>query len=98
MNEYTESIRDKIINNEADDVSINAISLREYMLGNKEMRRFLGELASIEGSEISDISPKPYLEQLKWLGMAKHRNETLPRSVDRRGCTASGQDRRDEDW
>jgi len=71
MNEYTESIRDKIINNEADDVSINAISLREYMLGNKEMRRFLGELASIEGSEISDISPKPYLEQLKWLGMSK---------------------------
>ncbi len=69
MIHYGEDTRQKILNNEANDVQINAVSLKEYMLGNKEMRRFLNELAAIEGSEISDIAPDAYLDQLKWFGM-----------------------------
>lgn len=69
MNNYTEETREKIINNNADEIQINMISLKEYMQLNKEMRHFLGELAAIEWSEINDVSPEPYLIQLKWFGM-----------------------------
>jgi hypothetical protein len=65
---YTEDIRDKIINDDADDVLIDTVSLREYVLRNKKMRSLLGELAAICGSEISEISPENYIEQLRWLG------------------------------
>ena len=65
---YTEDIRQKIINDDADDVLIDTVSLREYVLRNKKMRSFLSELAAICGSEISEISPENYIEQLRWLG------------------------------
>ena len=65
---YTEDIRQKIIDDDADDVLIDTVSLREYVLRNKKMRSFLGELAEICGSEISEISPENSIEQLRWLG------------------------------
>lgn len=67
INEYTESIRNKIINDNAEDVNIDIISLREYMLRNKKMQEFLVRLASIEGSEITESDPDNYIPQLKWL-------------------------------
>lgn len=65
---YTEDIRVRITNDDADDVLIDGVSLHEYVLRNKKMRSFLGELAAICGSEISEISPESYIEQLRWLG------------------------------
>ena len=65
---YTEDIRQKIINDEADDVLIDNVSLKEYVLRNKKMRSFLDELSAICESEISEISPDNYVEQLRWLG------------------------------
>lgn len=67
INDYTEEIRLKIINDNAEDVNIDIISLREYMLKNKSMREFLNELASIENSEITESDPDTYINQLKWL-------------------------------
>ena len=49
-------------------VLIDTVSLGEYVLRNKKMRNFLGELAAICGAEISEISPESYIEQLRWLG------------------------------
>ena len=65
---YTEDIRQRIINDDADDVLIDSVSLQEYVLRNKKMRIFLDELAQICGSEISEINPENYIEQLQWLG------------------------------
>lgn len=65
---YTEDIRQKIINDKADDVLIDKVSLQEYVLRNKKMRAFLNEIAAICGAEISEISPDNYMEQLRWLG------------------------------
>lgn len=67
INEYAEKIREKIINDNADDVVIDLISLNEYMLRNKKMRAFIKELADIENSEISDIDPEGFIVQLQWL-------------------------------
>ncbi len=67
INSYANETREKIINDNADDVLIDMISLREYMARNHSMRAFLQELAGIEGSEITDIDPENYIIQLKWL-------------------------------
>lgn len=64
---YENDIRNQIINDTADDVIIDIISLREYMFKNKKMTNFLSRLASIENSEIDYISPEVYLNQLKYL-------------------------------
>ena len=65
---YTEDIRQRIINDDADDVLIDSVSLQEYVLRNKKMRGFLRDIAAICGAEISEISPEHYIEQLRWLG------------------------------
>lgn len=65
---YTEEIRQRIINDDADDELIDIVSLREYVLRSRKMRGFLGELAAICGSEIREISSESYVEQLQWLG------------------------------
>lgn len=65
---YGDEIRQKIADNQADQVLIDMVSLKEYMKLNKEMRGFLSELAAINKAEIQEISPESYLEQLVWLG------------------------------
>lgn len=67
VKEYTQDTRKKIIEDEAEDVLINLVSLSEYMLHNKKMRTFLQKLADIENSEITEIDPENYINQLKWL-------------------------------
>lgn len=69
LNGYIDDTREKIINDNADDVLIDMISLNEYMTRNKKMRAFLEDLASIEGSEISEVDPESYISQLRWLGI-----------------------------
>lgn len=67
MNAYTEDIRQKIINNCADDVRIDMISLSEYVKRNKKMVEFISELAAFSKAEISPTNPDSYVEQLLWL-------------------------------
>ena len=43
------------------------ISLDEYMKRNAGMLEFIEQLASIENSEISEVNPEAYIQQLKWL-------------------------------
>ncbi len=67
INNYTETTREKIIGDDAGDVNVDIISLREYMQRNKRMRKFLERLSDIEGSEITETQPDSYIPQLKWL-------------------------------
>lgn len=67
IKEYESSIREQIINDTADNVSIDIISLKEYMEKSKKMNAFLTKLASIENSEINYISPEVYIKQLNYL-------------------------------
>lgn len=67
MRYHAEISKIRIINDEADDVVIDAVSLNEYILHNKRIREFLEKLADIEGSEISDVNSESYISQLKWL-------------------------------
>ena len=69
MIEYTENIRQRIINDEADDVAINMISLKEYVLHNSKMQSLIREIANIAGAEINEIDPESYIPQLAFLGI-----------------------------
>lgn len=69
ISEYENTIRNQIINDCAEDVVIDIISLREYMIGSKKMNRFLERLASIENAEINYICPETYMKQLEYLGV-----------------------------
>ena len=68
---YTEDIRGRIITDDADDISINMISLNEYVLNNRKMRSIIREIASISGAEINEIDPESYIPQLAFLGITK---------------------------
>ena len=68
---YTESIRQRIITDEANDIAINMISLNEYVLKNRKMQSIIHEIADIAGAEISEIDPESYIPQLAFLGITK---------------------------
>ena len=68
MKQYTEETRNKIINNEADDVLIDMVSLKEYVTRNKKMQCFLSKLADISGADVDEVNPDNYVEQLQFLG------------------------------
>ena len=66
---YTEDIRKRIITDDADDVSINMISLNEYVHHNRKMQGVIREIANIAGAEINEIDPESYIPQLAYLGI-----------------------------
>ncbi|MDY6315377.1 MAG: (p)ppGpp synthetase [Clostridia bacterium] len=68
MKAYTEEIRKKIIDNKADDVHIDMISLNEYVKRNGKMQELISKIAKISNAEISEIDPESYIIQLKFLG------------------------------
>ncbi len=71
MVEYTEDIRRRIITDDADDVSINMISLNEYVLHNHKMQSLIKEIANIADAEINEIDPESYIPQLAFLEVTK---------------------------
>lgn len=67
--DYAFNIKQKIANDDAENVYLDMISLTEYMNNNKKMRQFLLRIAKIEGSEIDESNPENYIPQLKFLGI-----------------------------
>ena len=71
MQEYTEDIRQRIKTDDANEVLINTISLKEYVLHNHKMQKLINEIANIAGAEINEIDPESYIQQLNFLGVKK---------------------------
>lgn len=68
MRTYTEETRQKIIENKADDVHIDSVSLNEYVKRNTKMQAFLQEIGQMANAEIREIDAENYIMQLKFLG------------------------------
>lgn len=67
---YEADVREKIANDTADSLTIDNVSLNEYIKLNKNMIVFLNELADLcDNAEISNISAEPYIEQLAFIGV-----------------------------
>ena len=69
LNSYSDEIKRKIKDDEADEIEIDRISLEEYMKHNKSMDAFLNKISSETGAYIEYINPESYIEQLSWLGV-----------------------------
>ena len=69
INDYITETRARIMSDDAGDIPIDMVSLNEYMLHNHKMRAFLSELSAIEDSEISEVDPESYINQLAFLGI-----------------------------
>ncbi|MEG1632318.1 MAG: hypothetical protein RR423_08715 [Hydrogenoanaerobacterium sp.] len=68
MRKYTEDVKQKIAENQGDELKIDMVTLREYMNRNINMQNLLAELTGICGAEINFINPEMYITQLAWLG------------------------------
>ncbi|MEG2394813.1 MAG: hypothetical protein RSC36_07260 [Ruthenibacterium sp.] len=68
MRHYTADVKQKIAENQGDELKIDIVTLREYMDRNINMQKLLAELAGICGAEINFIDPEMYIAQLAWLG------------------------------
>ncbi len=66
---YTEDIRQRIAKDEADDIRINMISLKEYVMNNPHMQSLIEEIAGLSNAEIQEIDPESYIDQLAFLGI-----------------------------
>lgn len=69
MSDYTESVRQSIIDDTAEDVPIDTVSLNEYVRNNKRMRALLALMAADSGAQIEECDPGAYVAQLDWLGI-----------------------------
>ncbi len=66
---YTEDIRQRIAKDEADNIRINMISLKEYVMKNPRMQSLIKEIAGLSNAEIQEIDPESYIAQLAFLGI-----------------------------
>lgn len=68
--DYEADVRDKIANDTVEGITIDNVSLNEYIKLNKNMHKFMAELSAVcDNAEISNISAEPYIEQLAFLGV-----------------------------
>ncbi len=69
MNNYTENVRQKIINNTADDVKIDMVSINEYVTKNTEMKKLNQRFLDINHAELDIVNAVPYIDQLAFFGI-----------------------------
>ena len=69
--EYTETIRDKIANDDCDDVEIDGPSFKEFIKHNKSIIAFTQRLRDELALEITYIESKNPIKQLKFLNVEK---------------------------
>ncbi len=69
MSDYTNSVRTSIMEDTADDVRLDVVSLCEYVRLNKPMRELLECMAVVANAQVEEYRPTAYVEQLEWLGI-----------------------------
>ena len=66
---YKADVREKIANDCAGDMTLDLITLSEYIEQSKTMRSLLEEISSITGAVINDADVDPLLPQLAFFGL-----------------------------
>lgn len=71
VREYTNQVHLKIVNDQANDILIDSVSLDEYMSCSHKMQHFLYKLADTCSAEVFPSTAENYIEQLIWLRKEK---------------------------
>lgn len=69
IGKYEEMVQDKIRNNEADDITLDLVSLDAYVHLNKDFVALMDEITEKTGAQIEIIDPSNYLNQLAYFGV-----------------------------
>ncbi|MBQ5312393.1 MAG: hypothetical protein ILP19_10220 [Oscillospiraceae bacterium] len=69
IGDYKVQVCESITNDEADDMTLDLITLTEYMNRSRTMTALLGDIASITGAVIKEVLPEYYVERLHFLGI-----------------------------
>ena len=64
---YEHDVKEKIKNNEAGDITLDRVSLYEFVKLSKSFSRLIDDITSITGVEIRIIDPVNYLERLSFI-------------------------------
>ena len=71
VREYTNQVHLKIVNDQANDILIDSVSLDEYMTCSHKMQHFLKRLSEACSAEVFPSTAENYIEQLVWLRKEK---------------------------
>ncbi len=66
---YSAKVIDKLQRGDADDIAIDALSLKEFMKYNQDYHDLIGEISSITGASISEAPSDQFISQLCFLGI-----------------------------
>lgn len=69
LDEYKATVRENIANDRAGNMTLDLITLTEYLEQSKTMKSLLDEISSITGAAIREVSPESYLPQLAFFGL-----------------------------
>ncbi len=66
---YEKDVRDRIINDNVDDMPLDLVSLKAYLEFSPRMNELIKEIAAISGANVVHISPENYLVKLDYFGI-----------------------------
>lgn len=69
LEEYSSEIIDKLKNGDVSDISIDTLTLREFMRYNNEYISLITDIASLTGAEIKEANADQFIRQLSYLGI-----------------------------
>lgn len=64
--EYENQVRERITNDEADDMPLDLVSLKAYLEFSKTMQSLISDIAALSGSVVVEVSPEQYLHYLEF--------------------------------
>ena len=70
LGDYEEHVRESIRNDEADNMSINRVTLEEFIRSGKPMLDLNSDIAKITNARITEVSPDICIPMLKFIGVA----------------------------
>ncbi|MBQ5317449.1 MAG: hypothetical protein J6I96_07825 [Oscillospiraceae bacterium] len=69
IGDYKLEVCESISNDEADDMTLDLITLTEYMNRSRTMTALLSDISAVSGAGIKEVSPEYYVERLHFLGI-----------------------------
>ncbi|MBR1796993.1 MAG: hypothetical protein IJ757_03135 [Clostridiales bacterium] len=66
---YEDTVRTNIANDCAGEMTLDRITLSEYVKQSKTMKALLNEITSITGASINEVDPESFLPQLEFMGL-----------------------------
>ena len=69
LKNYSDRVIEQLRTGDVAGITIDTLSLREFMRYNEEFINFTNDIAAISGASLTDVNADPYIRQLDFLGI-----------------------------